>query len=426
MGLFLLLGIISQVESTEVSGFDRPMVDVALQSVFDSENVIDVTGLSGQYGSAMSMSGDLATQQGYEFAFWVVNGVVRYDLPLEHEFRITENIEIKAFFSKSDEHVVVFMDANGQQLDVQYIDSTSGVATDVTTNLPDKPGYVVSTTNKWDKPLDAITDDTVLILQYVKDTTATFDLTVNMGTGAGTYDFNEEVTIEPLSPDFFSHWEDESGTVLSYSPSYTFTMLEDTSIIAAMTGTPETPQPLITVSDDLDLRTGYHSHVAQFYLPDGYELIEYGMVGTSAPFDNFTLDFEGADRYQGFKYNGRTNEFLMSFDESLVTNPRAYLVYEYNGVMDVVYSESTVSVVLEKGAEDGIGYAEIRVQDGEGGYIQTFAIHLDGAESPEASTTNGHITSIVKEADLDRFQINIDGVYYDIDEMIPAQWTEGE
>ncbi|MFW6319845.1 MAG: hypothetical protein ACOC1L_06625, partial [Bacillota bacterium] len=103
-----------------------PTYDVTVNARFDNDN-IDVGGtneLAQSYGTKVTLDTNLPADPGgdtYTFAFWIVNGVARYDLAQNHEFIITGDMDIEAVYSKSTEHAVIFMDTNGKVLDTQYV-----------------------------------------------------------------------------------------------------------------------------------------------------------------------------------------------------------------------------------------------------------------------------------------------------------------
>jgi len=256
-------------------------VTVTVTSYFDSENHPSSTINDQNYGTVMSVQSNLTSDSDYAFAYWVVNGVVRYDLPIDHQFTLLYDMDITAIFypvNPTIEYAVLFMDANGDNLDVQYVESGNS-ATPPTLDLPDKPGYIVSETDPWSVDTSNITGNTVSVLQYEKDTSDTYTVYVFGGTvnslGSDTFDYNEIATVVADSPgegEYFHHWEIEDHTV-SYSSTYSFTVLENQGISAVYSTETPDDEPMITLSDDLALRTGYKSYLGQFYLPSGYELV---------------------------------------------------------------------------------------------------------------------------------------------------------
>ncbi len=297
------------------------------------------------YGDRVNLQSDIS---GYDFAFWIVNGVVRYDLAVDHEFIVTEDLDIVAVFDNATENPVVFMDANGKLLKTEYV-ANEGTATPPTT-LPAKPGYV---TNGWNGSYEGVTEPTVVVLQYTISETTQFTLTVDGGTGSGTYLYNTIVTVEPNESELlFSHWE-VNGVVASYKSAYSFTMLENRTVTAVYQETAETPTPIITLSGDLGLHLDKQSFVGQFEFPVGYTLIDYGMISslTAGPIE---LGQAGVVKHTGFKIVGQTNEFLMTFSENYRVFS-SYLVLEDSlGTLEYYYSSNLYfpDEMIEIGFED--------------------------------------------------------------------------
>ena len=71
---------------------------VLIISYFDEQNQITNTIEGNIYGSKVSFSNELSSEEGYSFAFWIVNGVVRTDLPLDYEFLVTYDTELIGVF----------------------------------------------------------------------------------------------------------------------------------------------------------------------------------------------------------------------------------------------------------------------------------------------------------------------------------------
>lgn len=331
--------------------------EVKVTAHFDNANIGVEINLQLDYADRITIDFDqlsLDSEQNYQFAFWVVNGNVRSDLPQGHEFIVTNDLNIQAIYSKPGEHAVLFMDTNINLLDVQYVDDGED-ASDVTEDLPDKPNYKVSTTEKWSGSLENITGSKVLILQYVIDTSATFELTVEGGSIDAYLEDGEEKTLveDPLYnsvvtvvPDAnaepFSHWE-SNGVIVSFEEAYSFTVLEAKTVTAVFSETPEDQRPVIALSNALELRTGQDSYLVQMDIPEGYHLIDYGVLTSENPMLNEDMTFDNAsvNRRQVSSYHGPTNEFLVTFDNN-PSSVRAYMVLEdeqNNNELVYVYSE---------------------------------------------------------------------------------------
>ncbi len=332
----LLFGGLTRAKAEIIT---RPEVNVTLRTMFDEFNIIENSTISGAYGSTLTMSGSLATSEDYTFAFWIVNGTVRKDLPIDHPFILTKDISIDAVFSQTGEHAVIFMDSNGKLIDIQYV-LTGTDATDITTGLPDKPFYVISTTEKWDLPLTNITEDTVRILQYLIDTTQNYSLNVIGGTGSGSYLFNSVATLVPTpeTGQVFQYWK-IGNEIVSYSENYLVTLYTDLTVEAIYGTETLSAQPVVSISEPLALRTSKSSFVGQMYIPSEYTLIEYGMTTSPLACECITLDDPSSTQRQASKYFGLTGEFLMTFTTLEIGHVMAYMILK-DASNNLLYFES--------------------------------------------------------------------------------------
>ena len=381
--------------------------DVSFFASYDSENLAIALELQGEkaYGSKVGLNANIS---GYDFVFWIVNGVVRYDLAVDHEFIVTGNLDIVAVFDNEDENPVVFMDSNGKLINIQYVENGLDADPPATGSYV-KPGYVAA---GWSESHLEVTAPTVLVLQYEIDTTSEFLVTVNQGTGSANYLFNTIVTVSPeININPFSHWE-VNGEIVSYQEEYSFTVFGSTEITAIFKESPDTVKPLITLSDALELHSGKKSFVGQFEFPEGYTLIDYGMI-TSLIAGSIELGDEGVVKHTGFKYVAGTNEFLMTY-ESEFRYFRAYLVLEnldyeleyfysrdiffpddmlyldFEGVTKASYDEGPLvianhrwilsnSLIGSSASDAKVGSRSIRVQSA--GYIKSDFVFPQGVES---------------------------------------------
>jgi hypothetical protein len=312
---------------------------IQITYIYDNHNVFERTDYA-EYGAGYVHS--FSNNENYEFAYWVVNGAVRKDLPSDYQFTVTTEMKLQAVFSPMGKHTVLFIDSNGAVIDIQFVDN--GATASEPGNLPDKPGLKISETNRWSPAsLENITDSTVFVLQYELESDESFTLTVDEETH-GAYDFNQVVTVE-ADPEkagvAFSHWE-EDGKIVSFSAEYTFTMLYDRALTAVYDNE-RTVTPLVYLSDALRLRDGHVSFLGQAYLPGpGYELVEAGFLFTNGEGD-LEKDAAGVTVATHPKPNAWTDEFLMSFPNSLFKRVRAFITVKNEGGMATYYSEKTYS-----------------------------------------------------------------------------------
>ena len=301
-------------------------------------------------GSKIQFSSSGISSQ-YSFAYYAVNDIIKDNLPQNHEFVVRSNMKITAIFhpnntSANPRHVVVFADSSNKIIEVKYVED----GTDVTepSVLPDLPLFAKYATTKWltsnnISSLLNITSNRVYFLQYEEDTTSQYTVTVNGGTGDGSYLYNSVVTATPDAPtegNVFSHWEDSNGNVLSTKQNYKFTVLGNVSIQAVFAATPENLGAIVSMSDVLNLRAGYVSYKGQIDLPAGYTIVEYGFIFSRSS-DVLTLDSLGATIVPSNVHNGQTGEFLRSFPEDTFNSVRAYLIVKNaSNLEEIEYSEN--------------------------------------------------------------------------------------
>ena len=324
LSLLLLFGVASTLEANVP--FDT--IDVTITPLFDDDNGDPIHLSTLDYGGVMRLDTELTSLTGYTFAFWVVNGSLRLDYAMDHAFTLVNDMDIQAVFSPDDKHAVLFMDTNGKLLDYAYVHDGEDAA--FTGDLPSKPGMQVADP-MWDQSLNIIQQDTVFLIQYTltEDAeNAEFNVSVINGIGDGVYPYNEFVTVvadEAPIGQHFTHWEVDDR-VVSYESEYTFTPFSDTTIRAVYDDEPLLPMPLITISDALTIRSNHHTFKGQFYVPDHFELIEYGML-VSASGDNLLLGNEDVTVKRSQKHTPQSQEWLMSFEDTLFAEAaRAYLI----------------------------------------------------------------------------------------------------
>lgn len=389
---------------------------------FDNENSeIEMTLENQGYASKVSFAESMASIEDYTFAFWIVNGVVRNDLDVNHEFVVTRNLTVEAIFSKANEHAVLFMDANTKLLNIQYVaDGENAVSPYATlAEVPvNKPGYIVSD-RMWLGNMESINADTVLVLEYVLNTNQLFTLNlVNDGSYEYLYDSVVTLQAETKIGQHFSHWK-RDGKVVSFDETYKLSVLNDTQVEAVYAAAPVTAEPVIYMSEELDLRTGYVSYLSQFHLPVGYNLVEYGILGVNGLYVGFDMDtnylHHDVVKYQGVRYFNQTNEFLLTFRDTLVKSARAYLVYEHEGNIHEVYSEVPNALELRVTPTFiGSPVSKVEVYNPAGGFFQVFDIYFDDYKYP--SVTSGEINLPTESMNsIDRYVVVIDGVKYPVE-----------
>ncbi|MGE4320063.1 MAG: InlB B-repeat-containing protein [Acholeplasmataceae bacterium] len=342
MGIFILLALITPLFLQQIKAAEFSAVDVNITYQYDSENSSSEVLTDKAYGSYVDFQP--VTNPSYSFAVWVVNGVVRPDLPESASIKVTSNMNIIGLYAPVGEYGVLFIDTNGQIIDKQYVVS-GGTAVPPTNALPNKPGLEVKS-EAWvsDQGLttfDNVLENRIYTLQYQSSSLDTYDLYIdNVLYSAFPYNDLVTVTADAVVEGVpFAYWS-LNGYAVSSDLEYTFTILEDTNLTKVYENGFEV-QPMLTISGDLGIRSGYQSFMAQFYLPSGYELVEWGFLYSSDNTADLTIGAEGTNQAQSNQYNPATNEYLMSFSLGFLNAINAYMFYDDGVSVHVMYSELT-------------------------------------------------------------------------------------
>jgi hypothetical protein len=327
---------------------------IEITYIYDDENVSN-TPIEAQYGSVFVHT--FSSKGGYDFAYWVVNGIVRADLSSDYEFTVSTKMNLQAVFSKENVYTVLFIDSNGELIDYQFVKAGEDATAPSEDDLVGKPGMKIAETNTWKTQtgrteLKNVNENLVFVLQYELEKEGTYTLTVD-GVEQVEFGYNQ-VAVATASPEKdgvpFSHWE-EDGHRLSYDCEYAITMLKDRNLTPVYSDE-IVKMPLVAMSDVYDLREDAYSFVGQYYLPEGYALVEAGFL-LSDKAEVLKKDDEGVETVLVPTHNITTNEFLMSISQSAFKKSiRAYLVVkDGEGKLFTVHSNNQQGLV-SSGAED--------------------------------------------------------------------------
>ena len=341
---------------------DTNMVEVEVAFFYDEDNIVKPAE-PPQYAYGSNISYEAVPNPGYEFAFWIVNGIVRPELPASSTFTVSTNTTLMAVFHPVGKRAVLFIDTNGKYIDIQFVDDGDNAVDPELNgkNLPDKPGMTPKTleqlrwkTQTGETSLTNITDNKVFVLQYQVENTDVYTLTVD-GVEVGEYVYNEIAVAEtPAEKDGvpFAYWE-EDGHRVSYDPTYAFTMLKDRNLTPVYAeGIAKMPLVALTGIFE-DLRENYYTFLGQVYLPtEGYSLVEAGFL-LSDEMSVLKKNGGNVETVPVPKLNATTTEFLMSIPkDSFGTSTRAYLVVkDGEGKLLTVHSNNQQGLV-SGGAED--------------------------------------------------------------------------
>lgn len=283
------------------------------------------------YGTTIGIDSGSHAQTGYSFVGFIENNKINPNLNTSESFVITDNTEITLFYKDSNKTAVILMDANQDYIGVWYTDGSNLL--DTSTNaLPDlsnysKPGL---TTNGWtdgtinisDLSTHEFTSDTAVYVNYDDPNVDNLSLNITNGTAdvTGPYDFNQTITVTADgSGTTFNYWE-KDGVIASYNEAYTFTMVKDHTLVAVYDDGGFTPHSgnFVYASETYVLKDDYITVLGQFDLAAGEELVEWGIVYSSTEATP-TLSTASTTVEYSYKYNPSSNEFVMSFIDTIST-----------------------------------------------------------------------------------------------------------
>src|SRR5690554_6269397 len=331
IGLTVMLFSLSNVEAKIHE--EEVLVNITASLGNDNKNVELISG-NRVYGLRFNVSFD-DIDQDYNFLYWIIDGVIDFDKTESNlEFKATTNLNAVAVFVKDNQKAITFLDHSGSLIDTIYIEDNSNVV-----GAPNKPNKVGYESTEWisiygSSNLNEIEESSVFKISYFKNTENIFLVDVEGGTTESrVVEYNDVVEVV-ATIDNFSHWE-EYGKIVSFDETYIFSALYDRDL-KAISGN-EDVRSLITISHDIEIRDGYDSRLAQVYLSDTDELIEYGFIGIDNN-NNETI-------YKSNNMNPSTNEYLGSFNENYnYSNIKAYIVVSNSNGIETIYSEDLMGV----------------------------------------------------------------------------------
>ncbi len=248
-------------------------------------------------GATVTLTADPVSSNnatGSRFIGWMnpATGVI-VSTELSYTFVVTGNDSLNALFSIVVEGVQMVSFKNDKAnriLDSQYYSSTD------TIEFPDAPTQIGFDFAGWSMTEEeikaAITngEDVTVVAKWTR-AIVPVEVTVVGGTGSGTYNANNAVTVTANEPDDgqkFAYWTDEDGNIRSYNAEYTFFPSEDTTVTAVFVDEDTVIDYQILVSlDSIDTTSVADKNVFTYswYCPDGYTFVKAGIVAVNK--DNY-------------------------------------------------------------------------------------------------------------------------------------------
>ena len=180
----------------------------------------------------------------------------------------------------------------------------------------------------------------------------TYQITVENGTGAGTYKQNDVVTVVANAAsegNKFSHWADEAGNILSYNEKYQFYAAKNikvTAVYVAVTEKVEAKGTTEIVDKSIDKANRKLTFVSMSTVPEGCTIGKAGIIATNVESVGKSGDGFNADTAAYVRGNSWTgNAYRFTWTKSKVGSGdtwyvRAYLVYtDAEGNVNTVYGD---------------------------------------------------------------------------------------
>ncbi|MFP4479168.1 MAG: InlB B-repeat-containing protein, partial [Candidatus Izemoplasmatales bacterium] len=369
IGLFLLFGLIIGLSTTDFADVEAAKGDFNFTYDINYDG-----GTPGQnsilasYGQKISIDSGSLGQSGYEFLGWIVKDKVMQGV--QASIRVTENTTASAFFKPENSTAVIFMDTNQDFIDVIYTTATDLVdSEDLTDSSLDhlnysKPGltatgWTSNGTDTIDFSTKIFTEDTIVFPIYENSGTEQYTLTVENGTGQGDFAFNDIATVSANGEGTFNYWL-KDGEIASTDETFSFTMTGDHTLEAVYdSGFTADSDTFITA--DLFEMDGKANLLGQFVLPEGEELVEWGILLSDMP-GGITHKTPDVQIVNSNKYNPNTNEFVLMFNDTVedFQNYRAFVTTadEFDNIT------TTYSYVHKDGYADELFISEYLDWDG--------------------------------------------------------------
>lgn len=381
--LAIMLSIISifLVSSVIVRAAFPAQVSVNITSSFDRTNKnMTHTTVNVDWNTNLNLDG-ATIHPSYAFQYWILNGTVNEDLPASLNMKVKTSMNLHAVFSKTGEHAVLFIDSNGKLISLQYV-SDAQTVTAPSYDGYTKPGQTVNESTPWktlsgNSSLENITSSRVYVLQYETNVQLVTITLVNATVSSIEKNINQVVTVTADDLVDFEYWKNADNEVISYSPSFSFTATKNITLTAEMLDDSKTPANLVTISQDLEIRTGYNTYVGRFELLEGQTIHEFGFLVSKTDED---VDFDSSDLQivKSNAYNQSTNEFIMSFSIGSYMSVKSYIIVDNGGALSSVISSSnrtteqtsvTKSLIISEYIEGSSENKAIELYNGTGSSI---------------------------------------------------------
>ena len=324
--LVVLLAFVGLASNIKGAGY---LTVTVLKNVDGTQTEVSTTSTVA-YGGKF----DVTIDETADFKYWLINGVLRTDLVEALSIKVYENTTVEAFYATSG-HVVTFVDSNLKYLKHANVSSTLPEDFVLPSGLS-KPksnfvGFVLMEDYNLASPtvysilsdFPSFTSDAIYVAYYeVTDANLyTLTQTVNGATTTPKYSLNTIVTLTDESPSF-SYFKDEKNQVLTYSNTYSFSVMGNMTVTAVYNEVGS--GNVVNLRGPLALRDNHKSYVGQFDgAPDSF-----GLAVSQEDVAITSLTQAGVQVIYGKVANPQTKEFLISIkDTANIVTVRAFAMY---------------------------------------------------------------------------------------------------
>lgn len=316
-------------------------------------------GSTSEYAVGAQFTLTAAAEGNDKFIHWIDERSGRIvSTEAEYSFTLGTDTTLRAVFRAEESPAfVIFKERNNKVL------LTQDNSTDVT--VPDDPyamGYEFESwmnENGLPQKLSAgdviaantYTDDVVFTAQH-KATEDTYTVTfVNaQAAESGAYKYDTRLTVTPAAAQSgkkFAYWK-KDGKIVSYEEEYSFYVAAYNTTVEAIyveTAQVVTPEPVIVMAEPFMVQTNKIAFFSERSLPAGYTLIETGiLVGDGS--QELTL---GNAMYTSVSISTDSNGQYTIRKSAQVGETwagRAYMIYEHDGEIVTVYSNTVTKEYL--------------------------------------------------------------------------------
>jgi hypothetical protein len=303
------------------------------------------------YGLGTTLS---VTAYGDYFAYWENGYGMILSRQRTYTFTVTGNDMITAQFNTpdTDKAIIIFESYYNQAMARLQLASggTGSIPSIPYRNGYDPVGWDYNGDGEYDGGTDtlaaaierglATADKTVIVRPVYTLIAATFTISVTGGTGSGTYNQNDKVTVTANAPEAgkkFSHWKDGAGNIVSYNVSHQFFADRDLVLEAVYVDDAEVVEAKGTteiISMSKNAETKKLIFVSLSTVPQECTIKKAGVIATDnatiASDANSFVDTASGVRVRGNEWSGTTYRYTWSMpnvSEGDTWYVRAYLVY---------------------------------------------------------------------------------------------------